>query len=479
MITFNEIYTAAKTNDLAKLVQWVIAKVFFEVIQEGHRYYETPAYWLAFEGEHAAVELLRISGAKTDYIAFAYAQAGNHEKADEYRVKHNVNADSIAAGYALAGEHAKVEEYRKQHYASVDAIIRCYALAGDDAKVEEYHIKHGASVDWAVRGYALASRHAKVEEYREKYMASVDWIARSYALAGLDFKVKEYHEKYNVKVDYITWGYAQAGNHSMLEDYRVKYRADANVIVWSYAQAGNHPKVEEYVFKYNVDLRWIANGYFRGGYHTKSKRYFTLAIQSERARLLAVRQFIGLFPLATTGNLPFANIFSNTASHNVAANGVQQTQAVVSQESVPETSTPTQDKPVVIVEETATVVARVHSASTPHHAFRSNQSVVSEQRPQQILSNLLWMFVNNPIAADQRQSALTLADVPPSAAVKSSTSDNLVSVGLHQRRFFTDLKPTVSIKRERDQDAPVSTESNEQHAQMQHAKASRVGMNNG
>ncbi|MCC5016183.1 DEAD/DEAH box helicase [Legionella sp. 31fI33] len=208
-------------------------------------------------------------------IAKAYAGAGNHDKVEEYRTRHQASIHAIVKGYAQGGNHAKVEEYRTRHQASVHEIAEIYALAGNHDKVEEYRTRHQASVDIIAKAYAGAGNHDKVEEYRTRHQASVHEIAVIYALAGYHDKVEEYRTKHQASVDMIAKAYAGAGNHDKVEEYRTSHQASIHAIVKGYAQVGNHAKVEEYRTRHQASVHEIAKGYALAGNHDKVEEYRT------------------------------------------------------------------------------------------------------------------------------------------------------------------------------------------------------------
>ena len=206
----------------------------------------TVAAQLALDGQLERVEWLRQLGASVDLIAFAYAQAENHNKVDEYRMTYKANINLIAEGYAIAENHPKVEEYIKIHKSNSSFIARGYALVGNDGKVNWYRMLHQANVNFIVEGYVLAGNHKKVEEYRKKHNADINIIALNYALAGNHEKVEEYRKDHNADINTIAYGYALAGNHKKVEEYYKIHHANLRNIYMGYQAAGNISKLKEY-----------------------------------------------------------------------------------------------------------------------------------------------------------------------------------------------------------------------------------------
>ncbi|WED41978.1 hypothetical protein [Legionella cardiaca] len=193
---FDEVYTIAiESNDFEELKR-KLKKIHIDAPSIKDGFFVTAAAQLAIKGKNNKVEWMRQLGANVDDIAYGYALAGNHERAEAYRTAHGANVDAIAYGYALVGNHERVETYRTEHGANVNFIVSGYARAGNHKRVEAYRTEHGANVDAIAYGYARAGNHERVEAYRTEHGAKVDSIAYGYARAGNQEKQKKYDINY-------------------------------------------------------------------------------------------------------------------------------------------------------------------------------------------------------------------------------------------------------------------------------------------
>lgn len=289
MPTYEEIYTAAKTKNIAKLDELVQAEVFLDEIKDGRCYYETAAHQLARQGEDAAVELLRARGASPCWIARGYVIAGNDVKVEEYRLKHAIDVDAIALSYALAGNHIKVEEYRVLHKASASSMAQGYAQAGNHTKVEEYRVEHKARCSSIAAGYAFAGNHLKVEEYRKMFETTdfIGDIVVAYALSGNDVKVSEYRaQNKNGGLGFL-FAYAEAGNYAKVREFIAQSKvsviagyersdgldAMAAFVVHKYLTIGNDAKAKELCLQFNLGDDQIAEYYFATGCDSKLEKF--------------------------------------------------------------------------------------------------------------------------------------------------------------------------------------------------------------
>lgn len=91
---------------------------------------ETAASYLAYEGQHEAVEMLRHYDASICRIVHGYAMGGHHTQVEHYRTVFNAPVDKIVRGYAMGAHHTQVEHYRTVHRASVDTIAHGYKAGG-------------------------------------------------------------------------------------------------------------------------------------------------------------------------------------------------------------------------------------------------------------------------------------------------------------------------------------------------------------
>ncbi len=216
---FNEIYKAAINKDTTALDE-IIAKGVSLTIPLPGAYHMNVATLLAFEGDIAAVELLR--------------------------KRYHFLVGNIVDGLARAGRFTELEFYKKNYYPSPVFIAR---------------------------GLAIGGFFKELADYRDK--VDVNFIAEALAYAGHFKELKKYRKFYGARVSHIVCGLAWGGHVAEVEKYALQFPKDQNVlsqIVEGFAMGGYTKQAIKYNAQADLDLCGVASSIAEAGYIKKAHK---------------------------------------------------------------------------------------------------------------------------------------------------------------------------------------------------------------
>lgn len=254
---YQAFYDAALSGDESRIKDLLKEGACIGEFETGSNY-KNAAYQLAFEGNHAAVELIRKYGLSVDSIVRGYAQAGNHQKVEEY-LNHGGAIEYVALGYAQGGYFDAVEKVLKNYSGCnydifLASIARGYALGGFIKESKIFCAQHKVSVEIILRAYAQAGNKTEINNYLTNVFPTLDnetkkkvttAIANGYAISGKEKKIDHFVQRYGVLPHNILISCAIGGHEKLVNKYT---NLDPELRVrcaMGYAQGGHSDLAEQ------------------------------------------------------------------------------------------------------------------------------------------------------------------------------------------------------------------------------------------